>query len=146
MLLQNKRALYDYDILEKFEAGIVLLGWEAKSIRAHTANMKAAWVSVRGDEVFLLNFQVSPWRYASGEQVRDREKKLLLKKKEIRRLAAKGNEKGCAIIPLRIFDKNGKLKCEIGIGKGRKKYEKRQVLKERSMDKEARRMVGKLAR
>ena len=63
-----------------------------------------------------------------------------------RRLAAKGNEKGCAIIPLRIFDKNGKLKCEIGIGKGRKKYEKRQVLKERSMDKEARRMVGKLAR
>ncbi len=140
-ILENKRALYEYEVLEKFEAGMVLQGWEAKSIRAKTANMRPAWVKIKNGEVFLENFQISPYRYSSDEQPKDREKKLLLSKKEIHRLEVKLNEKNCTIVPLKIFQKNRKLKCEVALVRGKKKYEKRQVLKNRSMEKEARKTM-----
>ena len=141
MILENKKALFDYEVVDTFIAGMVLEGWEVKSIRDRSANLKSAWVNVRNGEAFLGNFKVAPWRYASGEQQKDRERKLLLHKKEIEKIEQKLNERGMAVIPIKIFNKGGKLKCEIAVAKGRKKYEKRQVLKDRSMKKEARKVL-----
>ncbi len=143
MILQNKRVLHDYEIIEKIEAGIVLKGWEVKSIRAHAANLKSAWVRLRNGESYLENFSISPWRFANHEQDKDRPKKLLLKKKEIIRLEQKTKKKNLTITPLSVFDNNGKLKCEIVLVRGRKKYEKRQILKDRTMAKEAKKAMRK---
>lgn len=141
MILENKKAFFDYEVLERFVAGMVLEGWEVKSIRAHSANLKSSWVDIRHGEAFLGNFKVAPWKYSSLEQLKDRERKLLLSKKEINKIERQLNERGVSVIPLKIFEKKGRLKCEIAIAKGRKKYEKRQVLKNRSMEKEARKIM-----
>jgi len=145
VILENRRALFEYEILEKFEAGMGLYGWEVKSVRARTANLRPAWVKFHKGEVFLENFQVAPWPYTTGEQPRGREKKLLLNKREIGRLEQKIKEKGFTVVPLKIFEKNKKLKCEIAVVKGRKKYEKRQVLKDRAMEKEAKKTMKQWA-
>lgn len=141
ILLENKRLQFDYEIIDTFEAGMYLEGWEVKSLRAKHGNLKSAWVKIINGEVFLENFQIPPWPYASGVQDRDRPKKLLLKKNEIEKIQTKLNEKGRTVAPTKIFTSKRHIKCEIIIGKGRKKYEKRQVLKERSMDKEARKAL-----
>lgn len=141
ILLENKRLRFDYEIIDTYEAGMYLEGWEVKSIRAKHGNLKSAWVKIINGEVFLENFQVPPWPYASGEQNRDRSKKLLLKKSEIEKIQTKLNEKGRTVAPTKIFTSGKYLKCEIIVGKGRKKYEKRQVLKERSMDREAKKAL-----
>ena len=138
MILENKRVRFDYDIIEKYDAGIVLHGWEVKSIRAKNANLKAAWIRVFGGEVYIEDFSVSPWKFSVEEQKKDRTKKLLLQKREILRLERYLNEKGYTIVPVSIFQKNGCLKCSIAVVKGRKKHEKRQVLKERSVEREIR--------
>ena len=141
MILENKKALFDYEVIDTFVAGMLLEGWEVKSIRAHSANLKSAWVNVSNGEAFLGNFKIAPWRYSAEEQKKDRERKLLLHKKEIEKIEQKLSERGMAVIPIKIFDKGGKLKCEIAIAKGRKKYEKRQVLKNRSTEKEVRKVL-----
>ncbi len=141
VFLENRRALHEYEVLERFEAGMVLHGWEAKSIRARTANMRAAWVKIKNGEVLLENFQISPWKYSSLEQPKNREKKLLLTKKEIHRLESKLNEKGLSVVPLKIYQKSRTLKCEIALVRGKKKHEKRQVLKNRAAEKEARKTL-----
>ncbi|MCF7906267.1 SsrA-binding protein SmpB [Candidatus Gracilibacteria bacterium] len=138
ILLENKRILFDYEILDTFEAGIKLEGWEVKSLRAKHGNLKSAWVRIHDGEAFLENFQVSPYRFSAEVQDRDRPKKLLLAKREIEKIEAKLQEKGRTVAPIKIYTKGHHLKCEIVIGKGRKKYEKRQVLKDRSVRKEAR--------
>lgn len=138
MTIENRRARFEYEILKTFEAGISLQGWEVKSLRAGSANIRAAWVGLREDEAFLENFQISPWKFSKLEQPKNRSKKLLLHKHELRQLQSKSREKGVTIIPLKIFSKGNKLKCEIAIVRGRKKYEKRQVLKNRATEREAR--------
>ena len=137
-LLENKRIRFDYEVIDTFEAGIVLEGWEVKSIRARHGNLKGAWVRFLEGEVFLENFQVPPWRYSAEIQQKDRPKKLLFKKREIEKIAVKSSEKGHTVAPTKIYVKGRTLKCEVVIGKGRKKYEKRQVLKDRSNEKTAR--------
>jgi len=142
MVVDNRRARFEYELLDTFTAGIVLLGWEVKSVRAGTANLKSAWVTIRDDEAFLENFSVSPWRFAHGiVQEQNRSRKLLLKKNELRKISQKFNETGHTIIPLKVFSDRGFLKCELAVARGRKKHEKRQVLKERSEKKIARQVM-----
>ena len=141
ILLENKRVRFDYEILDTFEGGLVLEGWEVKSLRAKHANLRAAWVRIQDEEAFLENFQISPYRFSAEIQEKSRPKKLLLQKREIEKIIASLHEKGRTVAPTQIYTKGRHIKCEIIIGKGRKKYEKRQVLKERAMDKEAKRAL-----
>ena len=138
ILLENRRIRFDYEIVDTFEAGMVLEGWEVKSLRAKHGNLKGAWIKIYDGAVFLENFQIPPWRYSSEIQPKERPKKLLLTKKEIEKIVIKSGEKGQTVAPIKIYTKGRHIKCEIIIGKGRKKYEKRQVLKDRSNEKTAR--------
>ncbi|MCF7846586.1 MAG: SsrA-binding protein SmpB [Candidatus Gracilibacteria bacterium] len=142
MAIENRRARFEYDLLETFTAGMVLEGWEVKSLRAGSANLRSAWVTVRDGEVWLENCSISPWKFsAQTAQDERRSRKLLLHAREISRLSQKANNSGHTIIPLKIFDQKGHLKCSIALARGRKKYEKRQVLKERSEKKVARKAL-----
>jgi len=138
MAIENRKARFDYEILDTYVAGIALQGWEVKSIRAGSANLKSAWVVVKNGEAFLDNFSVSPWKFSREIQPEKRSRKLLLHKKELKKLETKANERGNTIIPLKIFDHQGHLKCELAVARGKKKYEKRQVLKNRSMERAVR--------
>ncbi|PID70307.1 SsrA-binding protein [bacterium DOLZORAL124_38_8] len=137
MVLLNKKARFDYDIQETLTAGMSLLGWEVKSITHGSASLKGAWISIRAGEAWLQNFDVTPWKFSQEVQNSHREKKLLLKKREILKLETKMRDKNYTIVPLKVFTQNGFLKCEIGLAQGRKKYEKKQVLKERAEKKTA---------
>ena len=142
IIVDNKKARFDYEVLEAFEAGMVLEGWEVKSIRAKNCNIRAAWVSIdKKDELFLKNFKISLYPFSSEIQETERPRKLLLKKKEISKIKNYLNEAGRTVVPMRIFTKNGRLKLEIAVVRGKKKYEKKQILKERSVDREIRRDI-----
>lgn len=137
VLAQNRRARHDYFIEETFEAGIVLQGTEIKSIRKGTVNFKDAFARVENGEVFLHNMHISP--YEQGNRYNHdplRTRKLLLHKKEISRLTGKSKETGYAIIPLKMYIKNGFAKVLIGLGKGKKNYDKRETLKQKSANRE----------
>lgn len=135
--IQNKKAFFDYEILDTIVAGIVLQGWEVKSIRAGNANLKSAWIKAKNGELFLVNSHISHYPFCNKEQDPNAERKLLLKKREIERLEKKCKENKSTLIPTKIFPQGKYIKCEIALGKGRKKYEKKQVLKDRSRKKEA---------
>ncbi len=135
-MIQNKKAFFDYDIQDTLLAGMVLQGWEVKSIRNQNAHIKGAWIKIRNGEAFLENFQINPYKFAPESKQTTTQVKLLLKKKEIDSLERKIKEKNMSLVPLRILDRSKHIKCEIGIGKGRKKYEKRNVLKERTEKRE----------
>ncbi len=141
MAIDNRRARFEYDLQDSFTAGMVLEGWEVKSLRAGHANLRAAWVSLREGEAWLEKCSISRWRFSSQEQPEERSRKLLLNKKELRKLENACNEKGTTITPLKIFSEKGKLKCEIALVRGRKKHEKRQVLKDRAMKKRTDRIL-----
>lgn len=136
--IENRRALFEYEVMDTFTAGLMLEGWEVKSLRAGHANLKSAWITIRNSEAWLENCSISPWRFSQEIQPAERSRKLLLHKKEIEKIERKLKEKGHTVIPLKIYDLRGKLKCEIALGKGRKKYEKRQVLKNRATERTAR--------
>lgn len=144
ILLENRKIRFDYEIIDTFEAGISLLGWEVKSIRNKNANFRSAWIKIRNEEAFLLNFKISAWRFSQEEQDPLREKKLLLHKREIVKTEAKMQEKNLTLVPYKIYLKRGKIKCEICLVKGRKKYQKRQVLKERDVNREAKKAIKRL--
>jgi SsrA-binding protein len=141
ILLENKRISFDYEILDTFEAGIILEGWEVKSLRAKHGNLKPAWVRIDNGITWLENCTIPTWRYSREVQEKSRPRKLLLHTREIEKLAAKANEKGRTIAPTKIYTKGKVIKCEIIVGKGRKKYEKRQVLKNRMAEREARKTM-----
>ena len=135
----NRKAYHDYFIEETYEAGITLLGTEVKSLREGKANLKDSYALIKGNEIFLLNCHISPYSHGNIQNHDPlRTRKLLLHRKEINKLWGKLTQKGLTLIPLKIyFTKNGKAKVEIGLCKGKKQYEKREVLKE----KEARREI-----
>ncbi|MEF9438602.1 MAG: SsrA-binding protein SmpB [Candidatus Mariimomonas ferrooxydans] len=134
----NRKAFHDYSIDETFEAGISLLGTEIKSIREGRVNLKDSYAIIRGNEVFLLNCHISPYSHGNIQNHDPlRTRKLLLHKKEIDKLWGKLSQRGFTLVPLRMYFKRGKAKLEIGLAKGKRKYEKRQTLKE----KEARREI-----
>lgn len=136
----NKRANFDYEILERFEAGIVLAGQEVKSIRTGHISLAGAFVTLKGGEAWLTNAHVSPYKMAGKLEGYDptRPRKLLLRKFELASLIGKIKQKGLTLIPLRVYTKGSKIKLEFGIGRGKKKYEKRELIKKREVDKKIR--------
>ncbi len=126
----NKRARINYFIDETHEAGIVLVGTEVKALRDGRANLKDSYAMIRDDELFLYDLHISPYTHgnrANHDPLRVR--KLLMHKREIRRLYGKSQERGLALIPLRMYFRNGKVKVEIGVGRGKKLYDKREDIK-----------------
>jgi SsrA-binding protein len=144
LLVQNKKASFDYELLEKYEAGLVLLGTETKSLRAGQASLKGSFVGVKTKngktEFYLLNCQISPYKNAGAlpgyNQLRER--KLLLKKKEISYLLGKKQVEGLTLIPLRIYTNHSFLKLEFALAKGKKKYDKRETIKKRDVERKLR--------
>lgn len=139
--IRNKRAFFDYEILDRISAGIVLLGAEVKSIRAGRGSLASAYVSIRNGEAYIKNFQIPKWEYSQYEIDPMRDKKLLLKKREIDRLQKKLDEQGLTVVPLKLFFARGYAKIEIGLARGKKQYDKRASIKKRD---EERRIAGKL--
>jgi SsrA-binding protein len=139
----NRKATHDYAVLERFEAGIALLGSEIKSIRAGQVNLKEGYIWIEGRQAWLLNVHVSPYDPASNANHDPlRRKRLLLHRKEILRLQEAQQQKGLAIIPLRIYLKRGLAKAEIGLGRGLKKYDKRQAIAKRDAERDMRRALS----
>lgn len=140
VVAKNKKAFYNYEILENYEAGVSLQGSEVKSIREGRISLKESYAEIKGGEVFLVNCNISPYEAANrfNHEPR-RERKLLLHRREIKRLAGKIKEKGLTLIPTKVFfNDKGKVKIEVSLAKGRKAYEKREVIRERDRDREMR--------
>lgn len=137
-IVDNRKAFHDYFIEERFEAGVMLEGWEAKAIRAGRVQLKEAYVIINNGEIFLFGAHISPLLSASShvtpQNVRTR--KLLLHAEEIKKLIGKVDRSGYTIVPLNLHYLKGRIKCEIGLAKGKKQHDKRQTEKERDWDRE----------
>ena len=140
IIATNKQALFDYDIIEKFDAGLVLSGQEVKSVKGGHINLKGSYVTLIGGEVWLLNAHISLYKKASAVSDYDpyRSRKLLLNKREIEKLMGARATDGLTIVPISVYTNHSKIKVEIGIGRGRRKFEKREVLKKRAIDRDIR--------
>ncbi len=137
IVCQNKKAFHEYFIDETFEAGMVLLGPEVKSLRDGRSNLVDGYAKISNNEVFLHNMHITPYPYAHYLELDPkRTRKLLLNRKEIKRLLGKTKEKGYALVPLKVYFKDSKAKVEIGLARGKKKYDKRQSLKEKEQKRE----------
>lgn len=138
VICQNKKASHDYHLDERFEAGIALLGPEVKSLREGRANLVDSYAKIKGGEVFLQNMHIAPYPYAHHMELdAERPRKLLLKRREIKRLIGKTEEKGYTLIPLKVyFSAKGKVKVELALAKGKRQYDKRQAIKERDQRRE----------
>jgi len=138
----NRKAYHDYFIQETFEAGIVLLGTEVKSLREGKANLKDSHVLIKDNEAFLLNCHISPYTHGNLQNHDPlRTRKLLLHRREINKLWGALSQQGLTLIPLKIYFKKGKAKVEIGLAKGKRKYEKREAIKEKEADREMQRYL-----
>ncbi|RWX46050.1 SsrA-binding protein [Candidatus Electrothrix aarhusensis] len=143
IVCKNKKAFHDYHIDKTMEAGMVLTGPEVKSLRAGRANIKDGYAQLKNGEVFLYNIHISPYAFAVHSATDPlRVRKLLLHKREVRKLIGKLNEKGVALIPLKIyFIDNGKAKIELGLARGKKLYDKRAALKEKQSNRDVQRSL-----
>jgi len=143
-LAKNKRAYFNYEILERFEAGIILIGQEVKSIKAGRISLAGSFVVLRNGEVFLIGANVPAWqpKNAPPDYNPERSRKLLLKKSEIKNLIGKSKQKSLTSIPLRVYTKRGKIKLEFAIAKGKKKVDKRETIKKRETERKIRRALG----
>jgi len=147
VLAENRKAKFEYEILEKFEAGLVLLGQEVKSIKTGRISIKGSYVVLRQSakgvlpEVYLVGANIPPYqpKNTPKDYEPERSRKLLLTKSEIKHLIGKTKEKGLTLIPLRVYTKRGKIKLEFGIAKGRKKADKRELIKKREAERELKR-------
>jgi SsrA-binding protein len=144
-VVSNRRALHDYEILERFEAGIELRGAEVKSLRGGHGSLAEAYGRVRGSEVWLENMHIPPYEQQMDKRRYDpiRARKLLLHRKEIERLIGKTAERGLTLVPLRVYFAHGLAKVELGLGRGRRRFEKRQVIVEREHRREMEREAGR---
>lgn len=141
-IAQNRKARHDYEILETVEAGIVLKGTEIKSIRRGQINLADGFAGFRGDELWLYNVHISPFK--EGNQFNHdplRTRKLLLKRKELNRLIGFSQQAGHAIVPLKVYIKNGVAKILLGLGRGKKKYDKRESLKRKDQERDIKRAL-----
>ncbi len=132
-LVDNKRGLFEYDILEDIEAGMELFGFEVKALRAGQGSLRGARVVARGGEAYLVGATIPPWQQANAPKSYDpeRARKLLLSKKEIARIAGAEGEKGLTAVPIKVYNKGKVLKLAVGIARGRKSHDKRHKIKER---------------
>ncbi len=142
-IAENKKAFHDYFIEERFEAGLVLEGWEVKAIRAGRTQLKEAYVVLKGEEVFVIGMHVSPLPTASTHIHPDatRSRKLLLRAEQIRKLIGSVERAGYTLVPLNLHFTRGRIKLEIGLAKGKKQYDKRESEKERDWEREKARLM-----
>lgn len=142
-IAQNKRARFDYHLHEHFEAGLVLEGWEVKSLRAGKAQLTDTYVLIKDGEAFLLGANIVPLHAASTHVVADasRTRKLLLNRKELARLIGATQQKGQTCIPLRLYWKDNKVKCEIALASGKKVHDKRDAIKDRDWNRDKARVM-----
>jgi SsrA-binding protein len=144
IIVKNQKAYHDYEILETYEAGIVLKGSEVKSIKEGKVSLKEAYADVKDGEVYLLNMHVTPYEKDKVSKLNPtRPRKLLLHKYEIKRLIGKVKEKGLALVPLMVVEKRNLIKVVLGLGKGKKLYEKREEIKKRIIEREIQRAMKK---
>lgn len=139
--VENKKARFDYTILEEYEAGIELLGFEVKSIKNGKANLSASFAIVRGGEIYVMGLKIDPYQVNNTKEgyEPDHTRKLLLNKKEILELKKYDETKGLTLIPISLYNKNGKIKLRLAVCKGKKSFDKREVIKKRDTDREMRR-------
>ncbi len=140
VLAQNKKARFDYEILETFEAGLVLFGHEVKAARSGHVSLKGSYISLRDDGLYLISSLIGLYKYAG--QVKDydpnRERKLLVSKKELGFLAGKRQEKGLTLVPVKLYTKHSFLKLEFALARGKTQYDKRESIKKRDLDRQIR--------
>ena len=142
LIADNRKALFDYHILETFEAGIALLGTEVKGIREGKANLRDSYARAENGELWMMNVHISPYShsgYAGHDELRQR--KLLLHRHEIRKLAGRIAEKGLTLVPLELYFKNGRVKVALALAKGKQAHDKRETIKRREVDRETRAAV-----
>ena len=142
-IVQNKKAFHEYIIEDKFEAGIVLEGWETKSIRAGRAQLKEAYIIVRESEIFLLGSHIAPLNSTSTHVKANptRTRKLLLHAEQIDRLIGKTERAGYTLVPLNLHYSKGRIKIDVGLAKGKKQYDKRATIKEKEWKRQAERLM-----
>lgn len=141
VLIRNKKAGFDYEIIERLEAGVELYGLEVKSLKLKRGSIVGARVLIRGNEAFIVGFDIPPFqpKNTPKKYESDRTKRLLLKQKEISYLSGKGAQRGLTIVPLSVYTKHRLIKIEIAIVRGRKKYDKREMIKKRDIQRSIRR-------
>jgi len=141
VLAKNKKATHNYEILDKYEAGIVLSGQEVKSAKNGKMSIKGAYVIPKHSELYLVGANIPPYQPFNVpiEYEAEQDRKLLLRKDQIKHLIGKSKEEGLTLIPLRVYTKNGLIKVEIAVAKGKKKYEKKEKLKQREAERKIRR-------
>ncbi len=141
---ENKKAYFNYEILEKFEAGLVLVGTEVKSIRGGHIALAGSYVVLRDKEAFLIGAKIPAYqpKNAPAGYNPERQRKLLLNKKEINYLIGKTKVKGFSLIPLKIYENNGRIKLEFGLAKGKRKYDKKEKIKKRDVEREINRELS----
>jgi SsrA-binding protein len=142
-IIDNRKAFYDYFIEERYEAGLVLEGWEVKALRAGRAQIKEGYIVVRDSELFLIGAHISPLPEASTHIKPDpvRTRKLLLHADEIKKLIGKVEQRGYTLVPLNFHYKGGRVKCEVGLAKGKKLHDKRETEKKRDWAREKGRLM-----
>lgn len=142
-LAYNKRANFDYAISDRFEAGLVLTGQEVKSVKAGHISLKESFVTIKGAELYLTNAHITPWKHAGEIKNYDptRPRKLLLKKSEIKHLIGKTRVQGLTLVPIRVYTKKRLLKLEFGVGKGKKKFDKREDIARREDERKMQRAL-----
>lgn len=138
LITVNKKVFFDYEILETFEAGLALFGHEVKAIRTGHISLDGAYVVLKGNEAYLINAKIPPYQPANVPKEYDpaRSRKLLLHKKELNYLIGKSRSQGLTLVPLRVYTKRSKIKLEFGLAKGKRKYEKRELIKKRESRRE----------
>ncbi len=142
IIAENRKAYHDFFILEEFEAGIELVGTEVKSIRGGRANLKDSYADIRNGEAFLINMHISPYEEGNRFNVEPRrDRKLLLHKNEILKLHQASSREGATLVPLRLYFKNGRVKVALAIAKGKKTYDKREDLLEKTQKREMERAL-----
>lgn len=141
--LENQKARFDYEMLENFEAGIELLGFEVKSVRAGKGSLSGAHIIVRGGEVYIVGLRLDPYQVGNTPKDYDinRTRRLLVTKKEIHELEDAESKKGLTIVPISLYNKKGKIKVGFAIARGKKKHDKRETIKKRETDRDIRRLL-----
>ncbi|MDD5605919.1 MAG: SsrA-binding protein SmpB [Patescibacteria group bacterium] len=136
--IYNRQAKFNYELLENFEAGVALLGWEVKSIRAGRVSLIESHARIKDGEIWLMNTHISPLQQAPNNADPIRPRKLLLNKQEINRLVGKIKEQGLALIPIKMYFKKNRVKVGLALGRGKKKYDKRATIKQRELERKER--------
>ncbi len=143
VLSENKKARLNFETIETFEGGLSLKGFEVKSIKAGRMSLKSSFIKVKDEELFLVGATVPPYqpKNTPSDYNPERERKILIKKSEIKYLIGKSKEKGLTIIPLKVYTKRGLIKIEFALAKGRKKYNKKEIIKKREIEREIKRRL-----